>query len=82
MFKGFAGRIQRDLGRQLSARLPNSASRPEVSVKSHKMQRYAVWSGGSLLASVPEFNSICHTKAQYEEHGPSICRTNAVFREL
>ena len=27
----------------------------------------------------PEFYNVCHTKAQYEEHGPSICRHNPVF---
>lgn len=63
------------------------------------MQRYAVWFGGSMLASTvsnailltklisnntfsffqPEFYQVCHTKAEYEEYGPSICRYNAVF---
>lgn len=43
------------------------------------MQRYAVWFGGSLLASQPEFYQVCHTKAAYEEYGPGICRYNAVF---
>ena len=27
----------------------------------------------------PEFYQVCHTKAQYEEYGPSICRHNPVF---
>ena len=27
----------------------------------------------------PEFYQVCHTKAQYEEHGPSIARHNPVF---
>ena len=61
------------------------------------MQRYAVWFGGSMLASTvgkhqerqlrvlslsifqPEFYQVCHTKAQYDEYGPSICRHNPVF---
>lgn len=43
------------------------------------MQRYAVWFGGSLLASQPEFYQFCHTKAAYEEYGPGICRYNEVF---
>lgn len=43
------------------------------------MQRYAVWFGGSLLASQPEFYQVCHTKAAYEEYGPGICRYNEVF---
>jgi len=82
MFKEFGRRIQRDMTRQLAERLPEAASRPKVQVLSHQMQRYAVWFGGSVLGSVPEFGSICHTRAEYEEYGPSICRTNAVFREL
>ena len=27
----------------------------------------------------PEFYQVCHTKAQYDEYGPSICRHNPVF---
>ncbi|KAJ7608137.1 hypothetical protein DFH06DRAFT_1347172 [Mycena polygramma] len=41
--------------------------------------RYAVWFGGSLLASLPEFYTSCHTKAQYDEIGPSICRCYQIF---
>lgn len=54
----------------------------DVQVISHHMQRYAVWFGGSMLASTPEFYQVCHTKAEYEEHGPQICRwvnTHAVW---
>ena len=56
---------------------------------------YAVWFGGSLLASLvrfsfphpfpelilaqPEFYTSCHTKAQYDEIGPSICRRYQIF---
>lgn len=68
-----------------------------VNVISHKRQRYAVWFGGSLLASTvsfqpsfsmfillttfpqPEFYGYCHTKADYEEYGPSICRRYQIF---
>nr|XP_019814925.1 PREDICTED: actin-related protein 3B isoform X3 [Bos indicus] len=51
----------------------------EVQVITHHMQRYAVWFGGSMLASTPEFLQVCHTKKDYEECGPSICRHNPVF---
>ena len=27
----------------------------------------------------PEFYEVCHTKKDYDEHGPSICRHNPVF---
>lgn len=36
--------------------------------------RYAVWFGGSLVASGPEFYRVCCTKAQYDEEGPRIAR--------
>ncbi|CAI8009375.1 Actin-related protein 3-B [Geodia barretti] len=51
----------------------------ETQVITHHMQRYAVWFGGSMLASTPEFYEVCHTKKDYDEHGPSICRHNPVF---
>jgi actin-related protein 3 len=46
----------------------------DVNVISHKRQRYAVWFGGSLLASTPDFYSYCHSKQDYMEFGPSIVR--------
>ncbi|XP_022669831.1 actin-related protein 3-like isoform X1 [Varroa destructor] len=88
MFRDFGRRLQRDVKRVVDARLKHSIElsgghitpKPiDVTVVSHHMQRYAVWFGGSMLASMPEFYPVCHTKAQYEEHGPSICRHNAVF---
>ena len=33
------------------------------------------WWGGLQ----PEFYQVCHTKADYNEKGPSICRHNPVF---
>lgn len=84
MFKDFYRRLSRDVKKRCDARtalqIPSAKSKPtEVNVIYHHMQRYAVWFGGSLLASTPEFYSVCHSKADYDEHGPSICRHNAVF---
>ncbi|XP_023224631.1 actin-related protein 3-like [Centruroides sculpturatus] len=88
MFRDFGRRLQRDLKRVVDARLKLSETlgggrikpKPiDVQVISHHMQRYAVWFGGSMLASTPEFYQVCHTKAAYEEYGPSICRHNPVF---
>jgi actin-related protein 3 len=86
MFKDFGKRLSRDVKRTvdqriaLSEKITGRKSTPlEVNVISHHMQRYAVWFGGSMLASTPEFYSVCHTKKQYDEHGPSICRHNPVF---
>ncbi|KAK9815824.1 hypothetical protein WJX72_010232 [[Myrmecia] bisecta] len=82
MFKDFGRRIQRDIKRVVDQRTPNAAQAVDVNVLTHQMQRYAVWFGGSVLGMMPEFVTVCHTKAQYEECGPSICRTNAVFRDF
>jgi len=88
MFKDFGKRVQRDVKRYVDNRLALSEklsggkikSTPmEVTVITHGMQRYAVWFGGSMLASTPEFYKVCHTKAQYDEQGPSIARHNPVF---
>jgi len=88
MFKDFSRRLQRDVKKMVKKRQKRSEeliggahkSQPiEVKVISHSMQRYAVWFGGSVLASTPEFYNVCHTKDQYDEYGPSICRYNAVF---
>ncbi|XP_055125724.1 actin-related protein 3B isoform X2 [Saimiri boliviensis] len=88
MFRDFGRRLQRDLKRVVDARLRLSEElsggrikpKPvEVQVVTHHMQRYAVWFGGSMLASTPEFFQVCHTKKDYEEYGPSICRHNPVF---
>jgi len=88
MFKDFGRRLQRDLKRFVDYRIKRSeelsggrikAVPMETNVISHHMQRYAVWFGGSMLASTPEFYDVCHTKKKYDEIGPSICRYNPVF---
>lgn len=88
MFRDFGRRMQRDIKRNVDARLSISSQlsggritpKPiDVQVITHQMQRYAVWFGGSMLASTPEFYQVSHTKADYEEYGPSICRHNPVF---
>jgi len=88
MFRDFGRKLQRDIKRTVDARLKTSETLSEgrikpkpidVQVITHTMQRYAVWFGGSMLASTPEFYQVCHTKADYDEIGPSICRHNPVF---
>ena len=90
MFKDYEKRLQRDVQRQVTQRSKMSVGlgggggdqlqpKPiEVQVVSHHAQRYAVWFGGSLLASTPEFYQVCHKKQEYDEYGPSICRHNPV----
>jgi actin-related protein 3 len=91
MFKDFGRRLQRDIKKlsdqrlALSEGLSSGRIKPkpiDVRVLSHKMQRYAVWFGGSMLASTPEFYQVAHTKQQYMEQGARICRHNPVFGQL
>jgi len=88
MYDHFGRRLQRDLKTLVDNRLYASevasgglikSSGMDVSVITHKRQRYAVWFGGSLMASTPEFYSHCHSKADYMEYGPSICRRYQIF---
>ena len=60
MFKDFDKRLKLEIKRnvderlRINADLSNNRLKPqpiEVKVVSHQMQRYAVWFGGSLLAS-------------------------------
>lgn len=92
MFQSFNKRLQRDIKRATEQRMSEYRSnvkgdlelrnKPEVKVISHSMQRFAVWFGGSMLASMPQFYEMSHTKAAYEEEGPRIARHNAVFKIL
>lgn len=92
MFKDFGRRLQRDIKKHVDKRLDLNIARIgsnmrgsaqpqkiDVNVISHQMQRFAVWFGGSMLASTGEFFRVCHTKQQYDEEGPRIARHNAVF---
>jgi len=63
MFKDFGKRLQRDIKKNVDARMTANIQRLghlvrdtpppaiDVNVISHPMQRYAVWFGGSMLAS-------------------------------
>ena len=83
LFKDFGRRIGRDLKNRVKERMSKQVKESqeiEVKVESHHMQRFAVWFGGSVLANTPSFFKSLHTKAEYEEYGPSICRMNALTR--
>lgn len=90
MYKNFTKRLERDIRRFTKARydftkakFPKLDTQPmEVNVVSHPFQRFAVWFGGSMLCSQPEFMSTFHTKADYEEIGPRIARSNNVFNQV
>lgn len=66
MFTHFGQRLKRDLKQLVDRRIQASETASggiarstgvEVDVISHKRQRYAVWFGGSLLASLVSLNS-------------------------
>lgn len=90
MYKFFPKRLQRDILRIVQKREDFvQAKYPSLDIKkiavkviTHPFQRFAVWCGGSLLASQPEFLQSFHTKAEYEEKGPSIARANPVFNQI
>lgn len=91
MFKHFVKRLERDIKRKTKSRYeftkqkyPKMDVKPiDVNVVTHPFQRFAVWFGGSMLASQAEFlSALFHTKAQYQEIGPSICRANAAIESV
>ncbi|KAL8714354.1 MAG: hypothetical protein Q9220_001687 [cf. Caloplaca sp. 1 TL-2023] len=87
LYKDFGRRLQRDIRHLVDARLRASEARSggaksgglDVQVVTHKRQRHGPWFGGSLLGQTPEFRSYCHTKAEYDEVGPSIVRRFALL---
>ena len=87
LYKDFGRRLQRDIRHLVDARIKASEARSggaksgglDVQVVTHKRQRHGPWFGGSLLGQTPEFRSYCHTKAEYDEIGPSIVRRFALL---
>lgn len=49
-----------------------------VKIEAHTRYLIRVLNGAFLFRQ-PEFYQVCHTKKDYEEIGPSICRHNPVF---
>jgi actin-related protein 3 len=90
MFKHFVKRLERDIKKITTSRFdaqqkrfPHMTLKPtSVNVVTHPFQRFAVWFGGSMLASQPEFLGFFHTAAEYAEKGPSIARSNPVFASV
>lgn len=74
MFRSFENRLQLELQNLVNERLCKKSTGVDVKVSKHPRQRFAVWVGGSLLSVSELFANNCHTKAEYEEHGPSVCR--------
>lgn len=86
LFENFSTRLEKNVQKRVNDRLSAyeqlTGHKPapiEVGVAQNMVQRYAVWFGGSVLGADEGFPKICHSKAAYEEYGPSICRHNPVF---
>ena len=88
MFPNFSERLERELKGIVDKRLAIHSNHQavnkneegvKVNVRAHEHQRYAVWSGGSLLGSLPDFPNHCVQKAEYDEKGPGCCRQSKVF---
>lgn len=90
MFKHFVKRLERDIKRKVKDRFDftqrkypgMTAKAIDVNVVTHPFQRFAVWFGGSMLASQPEFLGYFHTRQQYADIGPRIARHNPVFNSV
>lgn len=67
MFPGFGERMQNDL-RALTKNC-------DIKVNASNNRQYLAWNGGSMLASRSDFESMCISRDDYEEVGPSIIAT-------
>nr|CAH8865856.1 unnamed protein product [Trichobilharzia regenti] len=70
LFPGFAQRLESEL------KLLNSSTNQRILIhKKQNDQKYAVWIGGSILASLSSFRKIYIEKKEYEEVGASVVHT-------
>lgn len=67
LFPQFAERLEKDLR-------PLVPDDYHVKITTQEDPVLGVWRGGSLLASSPDFESMCVTKTEYEELGSARCR--------
>lgn len=65
LIQGFQERLLKEI-------IAIAPSKAKVEVKARPERQYSVWIGGSILASLPDFEKIRITKKEYDEVGPSI----------
>jgi actin, other eukaryote len=65
LFRNFPARLEKEVGN-----LTPSAVKPRVIAPPER--RRSVWIGGSLLASLPQFNSLWISAAEYQEEGTNV----------
>jgi actin len=65
MFPGIAERIEKEM-------IALAPPTMKIKVVAPEERKYAVWVGGSILASLSTFPQMVITKDEYSESGPSI----------
>ncbi|OMJ90252.1 hypothetical protein SteCoe_7456 [Stentor coeruleus] len=69
LISGFVERLKKEL----SLRVPKTII---VRVCDMPERKFSAWIGGSVLASLGDFQQKCITKNEYEEYGPSVIHRN------
>ena len=67
MFKGLPERFTKEI-----KYLAPESMKDEVNVFASPYRNFAVWIGGSILSSLPIFESMVITKKEHEEYGATI----------
>ncbi|KJH47493.1 Actin, partial [Dictyocaulus viviparus] len=65
MFPGITDRMRKEI-------TSLAPSMMKVKIKAPPERKYSVWIGGSALASLPSFQMMWITKAEYDEYGAAI----------
>lgn len=65
MYSGIDQRLEKEIIELASSSIP-------VKIIAPTERKYSVWTGGSILASLPSFEDMWITREEYEEFGPSI----------
>ena len=52
--------------------LVSDSLKDDIKINAPFEREYSVWIGGSIIASLSNFDSLCITKSKYEEYGPNI----------
>ena len=84
-FKNLDRRLELNLQDRVNERIKKSTPEGKtpatltVTVTNSMAQKHVVWLGGSTFSSNEGFRNTVHTRAEYQEKGPSCCRFNPVF---
>jgi len=70
--RGFGDLLSNELNTRKPKNYTVSILKPAHQITSGS---FAVWSGGSILGSLEEFEDLCISKSEWEEHGENILKT-------